>query len=117
MIQFVFVLGVLVATSAMGESIKTNNEMIKQCLEAYEYKKTAPVEERLNNFDWQSASDCVAGFNQERQKVKLAEQKEFLKKNPWYKGRNWNWEDRAEFTCHTEYHTGNVFCHRPKYIN
>lgn len=115
MIRAVIMIGLLcVATDALA---KSNNEMIKDCLNANGYDRSADVEKRLNTFDWQRGSYCVANFQNELHEKRLAEQREFLKKNPWYKGRNWNWEDKAEFTCHTEYHTGFVYCHRPKYIN
>jgi hypothetical protein len=109
-VLFFFVLGA-------REVLANNNNMIKECLVAYNYQYDAPVEHRLNNFNWQDASNCVSNFVIEEQKKKVKAQQEFLKEKPWYKGKNWKWEDRAEYTCTKQYHTGLVICRKPYYVN
>jgi hypothetical protein len=43
----------------------------------------------------------------------------FLQEHPWYKGKNWKWEERAEYTCkHIETLQGSAeVCSKPYYIN
>jgi len=117
MIRTTILLCCIFATPLFAEDAKSTNNMIKDCLMAYEYDYDAPVEERLNNFNWQDASDCVAGFKHEEHEKRLAEQREFLKQKPWFKGTNWKWEERAEYTCTKDYGTGLTYCHRPIYLN
>lgn len=118
MIRTITLICCIIATPIFAEAkMKTTNEMIKDCLTAYQYDYGAPVDKRLNNFDWQSASNCVAGFSQDKHEKKLAEQRKFLNDNPWYKGKNWKWTERAEYTCVKQYHTGLTVCHKPIYIN
>jgi len=79
----------LLSTTAHADIVqKGNNEMIKECLDVYGFDKTLPVEQRLNTFDWRSASGCVSNFVVEKQQKKVAKQKEFLDQNPWFKGKN-----------------------------
>ena len=108
----------LLATSASAES-KSNNAIIKDCLAAYNYDYNAPVEQRLNNFNWHGASYCAAGFIEEQHKQRLAEQQEFLKKNPWFRGTNWKWELYSEYKCNkVNSDVGPVtVCSKPYYIN
>ena len=61
------------------------NEGVKNCLTHLGYKWDAPVEERLNTFDWNSASICT---NEVKRKIiakKHAELQDFLKHNPRYR--------------------------------
>lgn len=94
-----------------------NNQMIKECLDAWGYDKYAPVEIRLNNFNWQGAAGCVANFRLEEQQKQVQADREFLKKKPWFRGTNWKWEEKAEYTCTKQHHTGLTVCHKPIYIN
>lgn len=96
---------------------KSNNDMIKECLDVFGYKKTAPIDKRLNNFQWGNAAWCVAGFQADKQAQRREEIKAFLKENPWFRGKNWKWAERAEYTCTKQYHTGLTVCHKPIYIN
>lgn len=114
--KYLIVLMLIISTPAYAEK-KSTNTMIKECLEVFGYDYNAPVEKRLNEFDWRNASDCVSAFNIEKQRQKIAEYKAFLKENPWYKGKNWKWTERAEYTCTKQYHTGLTVCHKPIYIN
>lgn len=114
LIVFFVVLFIVAAMSGNSYSMaieRNNNLAIKQCLELYGY-----TSEKFDVFPWNKASRCFTEYDVAQQKVELQATRDFLEKNPWYKGKNWNWEDRAEFTCHTEYHTGEIYCHRPKYI-
>ena len=108
------------ASLASAAETTSNNTMIKGCLDAYGYDRKAPVEERLNNFDWNSASDCVSNYQVEKYKEKVAKIKQTLKEKPWYKGRNWQWELRAEYTCRIVNTTDKgpiEVCSKPYYIN
>lgn len=94
-----------------------NNKMIKECLEVWGYDYDAPADKRLNNFNWQKASGCVSNYNVEAHRKKVAEQREFLKQKPWFKGKNWKWQEKAEYTCTKQHHTGLTVCSKPYYIN
>lgn len=97
----------------------SNNAMIKGCLDAYGYDYSLPVEERLNNFDWNSAADCVSNYRVEDYQEKVVKIQQTLKEKPWLKGRNWQWELRSEYRCtvlRTELGPREV-CSRPAYIN
>lgn len=110
----------LVSTTAHADIVVMgNNKMIKECLDVYGFDKTLPVEQRLNTFDWRSASGCVSNFVVGKQQKKVAEQREFLDQNPWFKGKNWKWIERAEYTCrHIDTLQGSYeVCSKPIYLN
>ena len=115
--HLMIILFLVITSPAYANQNKLNNQMIKDCLDVFGYNRTAPIEERLNNFDWQSASWCVAGFKMEESKKRQEEIKAFLKQNPWFKGKNWKWAERAEYTCTKNYSTGLTYCHKPIYLN
>lgn len=120
MIRFLAVLFIMFSVSANATVAEnTNNTMIKECLDVYGYDKSLPVDDRLNNFNWAGASGCVSNFNVEKHKTRIAEEREFLKKNPWFKGKNWKWQQRAEYSCNKVMtNAGWVeICHRPYYVN
>jgi hypothetical protein len=101
---------------------KSNNVMVIECLEVHGYDYDNPdVEERINTFNFRAASGCVSNFIEEKQSKKVAEQREFLKEKPWYKGPNWRWELRSEYTCEHIYSsqtkTNIEVCHKPYYLN
>jgi hypothetical protein len=75
----------LLSTSTWAFAEKSNNDMIKDCLQATGYDYSLPAEKRINTFDWQFASYCVQGFLEEKHKRELAEIKDFLKHNPRYR--------------------------------
>jgi hypothetical protein len=109
----------LISTSTWALAEKSNNDIIKDCLQANGYDYSLPVEKRINTFDWSAAAYCSAAFQQEEHKQRLAEQREFLKKKPWYKGPNWRWELRAEYTCNKLYTDKGPIevCSKPYYLN
>jgi len=89
-----------------------NNEALKLCLDMHGYNL-----KNFDTFDFSSAAACHSKYRVER-KIKLEEeQREFLKKRPWFRGTNWKWEDKAEYTCTKQHHTGLTVCHKPFYIN
>lgn len=99
-------------------SVKTNNQMMKDCLTTAGYDYTAPVEERLNTTNWNEIAACSGGFIYQQHQQYLAQQQQFLKENPWYKGKNWRWELRAEYTCriiHSDVGPREV-CSKPAYV-
>ena len=109
MVLFLFVTSPVCAMS--------NNEIMKHCLDAFGYDKTAPIEQRLNNFNWDNASWCAAGFRAEESAKRREEIRAFLKEKPWFRGKNWKWQERAEYTCTKNYNSGLTYCHKPIYIN
>lgn len=109
--------GVLLGLGSVVHAESQNNKMIKECLEVWGYDYDAPADKRLNNFNWQKASGCVSNYNVEAHRKKVAEQREFLKQKPWFKGKNWKWQEKAEYTCTKQHHTGLTVCSKPYYIN
>lgn len=97
---------------------RTNNQMMKECLAQFGYDYTTSVDERLNNTDWAEVSACTAGFIQEKHFEYVKKRKEFLKQNPWYRGPNWRWELRTEYSCTmlgSDVGPREV-CHKPAYV-
>jgi hypothetical protein len=110
----------LLSSSTWAFAEKSNNDMIKDCLLTHGYDYSLPVQERLDSFDWSVAADCVSGFAVEKHKAKLEEYRQLVKEKPWYKGPNWRWELRAEYTCRIVNSTnaGPIeVCSKPYYIN
>lgn len=70
----------LVATADTGY-----NEGVKNCLQHFGYQWDAPVEVRLNNFDWNAASVCTNAVKRKIVAEKHAELQDFLKHNPRYR--------------------------------
>lgn len=106
---------------AMANDNSKNNQMVKDCLDLYGYDRELPVDIRLNTFDFSGPANCVAGFRYEEHLKKVKERKEFLEENPWFRGSNWKWEERAEYTCSKIYSTAHLtnitVCQKPYYVN
>lgn len=100
---------IMLATPAMANQ---SNEALKLCLDAYGYNL-----KNFDTFDFSKAAACHSKYRVER-KIKLEqENREFLKQRPWFRGTNWKWQDKAEYTCVKQHHTGLTVCHKPYYIN
>lgn len=76
------VLLVLIGTPTLANS---NNEMMKACLEVHGYDKTLSVEERIDSFDWVSASSCISNQRGLANAAYRKKVTEFLAKNPHYR--------------------------------
>lgn len=107
------------ATTARAEE-HPNNIAISKCLAESGYDKTAPIEERMK-FNFTKPAGCASKRIAEVQQVKDLEQRAFLEANPWYKGSNFKWEERAEYNCEKIYSTALLntitVCSKPIYIN
>lgn len=95
------------------------NEAARDCLKAYGYDHTLPVEVRLNSFNFRAASACTQIYRDKDWKARIAKDRAFVAQKPWYKGKNWKWEEKAEYTC---YHINNLqgqyeICSKPIYLN
>ena len=117
-----YILTVIVLTIGLASQTHANdvspNEMIKQCLDVWGYDRNEPdPQKRLDQFDFRNASKCVAGFRYEYWQERIEADREFVKTKPWFRGTNWKWEERAEYTCTKEYHTGMTICRKPYYVN
>lgn len=90
-----------------------NNQVMKACLELHGY-----TPEEFDNFNFSKAAACHSDWRVGENAEEYAELREFLKKKPWYKGTNWKWEEKAEYTCRTLHHAGGIqVCTKPYYIN
>lgn len=109
----------VLAGSTVSADQHSANKMIKDCLDVWGYDREAPVDVRLNNFNWQGASECVAGFQYEEHLKRKEAIKTFLAEKPWFKGSNWKWQEKAEYTCRkiTTLKGTYEICSKPIYIN
>ena len=90
-----------------------NNEPLKECLAKYDYSP-----EKFETFNWQKASACFHAKSIKQSEETYAKLRAFLKENPWYKGKNWKWEDTAEYTCIKRYDLNGIeLCTKPIYLN
>ena len=82
------------ASANMDErnKIEANNNVIKECLAAYNY---SPDKFYLFE-DWNKAAKCYSNWKQGEIDDELIRLRLFLKENPWYTGKNWQWEDCAK---------------------
>ena len=120
------VLFCLMTTSAFSEDKQLhqfdrsfNNQMMIECLDAWGYPRGASVDDRMKWPYWREVSDCTSGFVLEEQQRKVKADREFVEKHPWFKGKNWKWQERAEYTCH-KIHSDKgpiEICSKPFYIN
>lgn len=109
---------VLFATPLLASDPMTNGDMIKECLKAtgYNYEEQDP-QKRLDSYNWNLGADCVSGFQHKKFLERKAELQEFLNEKPWFRGTNWKWQERAEYTCTKQHHTGLTVCQKPYYLN
>ena len=107
----------LIASPVIADSNKSNSTMIKDCLEVWGMDYELPVEERFARINWNNASACVSNFIVEDHQNKVKADREFVNKHPWFKGKNWKWQDKAEYTCTKQLHSGFTVCHKPIYLN
>jgi hypothetical protein len=94
------------------------NQALKECLYKHGF---VPGETHVQQYNWNNASSCVNNKQIELAKAHIRAEKEFLKNNPWYTGKNWNWEKSTEYTCERVYSTtlshSITVCHKPMFIN
>jgi len=113
----------LLATPAVAEQKHMfdrsyNNQMIRECLDVWGMDRSIEdVDARFAKIDFQNAAGCTSGFVLSKQKEQVKKDQEFLKQNPWFKGTNWKWQEKAEYTCTKEHHTGRTVCQKPYYLN
>jgi hypothetical protein len=107
--SFVFTSFVLWDRANANES----NMVLKQCLDDNGYKP-----ENFETFDFNKAAACWHGYAVKRDQAELQRLREFVKNKPWYKGKNWNWELRSEYTCTKRYDLNGIeVCSKPYYLN
>jgi Zn-dependent M32 family carboxypeptidase len=95
---------------------KQNNTVLKACLEQHGY-----TPEKFDTFDFNKSSACYHDWKAAETQKDYAKMRAFLKENPWFKGKNWKWEETAEYSCEKIYSTAllaNItVCSKPYYIN
>jgi lipopolysaccharide export system protein LptC len=101
----------VMTTDSQAES--RSNEVMKECLAKHGY-----TPEGFQTFDFSKPAGCHSDYRISQRKVEYEKQREFLAEHPWYKGKNWKWEERAEYTCIKRYDmSGMEFCFKPIYLN
>ena len=83
LVTTVVIIGTFVFVKELSAS--EYNEGVKNCLQHFGYQWDAPVEERINNFDWNQASVCTSAVKRKIVAEKYAELQDFLKHNPRYR--------------------------------
>ena len=100
----------------LGGSALANecNERMKECLDLYGY-----TPDKFDTFDFSKAAGCHQGHRTIEMLAQREEIKSFLKEKPHFRGTNWKWEEKAEYTCkHINTLQGSaVVCQKPYYLN
>src|SRR6056300_910252 len=82
----VLLIALLMAWAPVAATADTGyNEGVKNCLTHFGYKWDAPVEERLNTFNWNSAAICTNEVKRKIVAEEYAKLRDFLKHNPRYR--------------------------------
>jgi hypothetical protein len=90
-----------------------NNDYVKECLALHDYSP-----EKFDTFNWNAASACFHAKSIAQSEAVYAKLREFLEENPHYRGPNWDWERRAEYTCIKRYDLNGIeVCSKPYYLN
>jgi hypothetical protein len=105
----------VVSTNAKAAT-NHNNEVIKACLEESGY-----TPEKFYEFNFSKAAACHSDWRVAQDNRDKEKQRQFLAEHPWYKGTNWKWEEKAEYTCEKIYSTQLMntitVCSKPIYLN
>ena len=109
------------ATSAIAvdlekDKMDANNQAIKDCLAASGYDGDVLIEGK--NFDWGKAAGCYQDWKTGQLNEEYVRLKFFLQDNPWYTGRNWDWETQAKagWNCIVYHATGEKICRKPTFV-
>jgi len=91
-----------------------SNDVMKSCLEEHGYTL-----DKFDTFNFSKAASCHSAYRIGEVKNNLEDQRQFLSDHPWYKGTNWKWEERAEYTCSKidTLRGSATVCSKPYYIN
>jgi hypothetical protein len=90
-----------------------NNRVMKACLDEYGY-----TPDNFNAFNFGPAAECFHKWRTAENSNETIKLREFLLEHPWYKGSNWQWEARAEYTCTKHYDKHGIrLCYKPIYMN
>jgi len=108
---------VFIATDAHAKvSANQNNAVMKACLEQEGY-----TFDKFDTFNFSKAAACFHDWKIAEIEKDYAKMREFLKENPHFKGKNWKWEERAEYNCEKIYSTAYLnnitICTKPYYLN
>jgi len=90
-----------------------SNEVMKNCLIEYDY-----TPDKFETFDFSKPAACHSKWRTAETEKDYKKMRDFLAEHPWYKGKNWKWEQRAEYTCVKRVDMGGIeLCTRPYYLN
>ena len=126
--KWIQILGVVMIASVIGFEAKAEeitkygfenkNEIAKKCLEVWGYNRHDTIERRLSFPFFQQAAACTSHYKNGEWKKRIEKEREFVKNHPWYKGKNWQWETKSEYTCRIQHHLGGIeLCTKPYYLN
>ena len=101
----VFVIAVVCLVLVCGISYtihaepNASNLQMKVCLDKFGYDPN-----KFDNFDFSKAASCHSDYRIAKREEEYKNIRTFLKERPWYKGRDWQWEDCAkDNTCTNRY--------------
>ena len=87
-----------------GYALADPNDYIKDCMVTTNWQG-----------DYSKLSSCTSNHLATQQKQREEELRKFLAKHPWYRGPNWRWELKTEYTCSNN---GSItLCTKPYYLN
>jgi hypothetical protein len=99
-----------------AHAIADNNKVLKMCLAANGY-----TPDQFDTFDFGPAANCFHEWKIADTEQDYVKMRAFLEEHPWYRGKNWRWEEYVEYTCSTVIstkHTRNpTVCSKPIRIN
>lgn len=89
-----------------------NSDITKYCISKNPY-------ETFEKADWNSIGACSSELRSAKYKIEQENIRDFLVKNPWYKGPNWSWETYSKYNCSKVNHlkAGRItVCSKPYYL-
>lgn len=111
-----FLLFVSSKTIIVADTNISNNDAMKACLAKFGY-----TVENFDTFPFDEASSCYREWKSAETKKDFNNLQAFLDEHPWYRGSNWKWEEKAEYTCSKVYNSAigvnSTLCQKPYYLN
>ena len=96
------------------------NQALKECLAKHGF---VAGKTHVLNYNWNLASACTSKKHIEITKQEIERERAFVRDNPWYTGKTWNWDEYAkeEYVCERVHSTALAntitVCHKPMFIN
>lgn len=77
--------------------------------------------ENFDSFNFGKAASCFHDWKTAEAEKDRVKMRKFLDENPWFRGKNHKWAERAEYSCEKIYSTALLntitVCSKPIYVN